>query len=106
MSTRTRIAAATFVAAAGASVLIAAPAQAATPDTACMRAGIKTLQGAGLLSSVAKNGVTVGTAVSLGVTPRNGLPDGFTLDTVISFPTLLADHRAGANSIFVYPWCS
>ena len=46
MSTRTRIAAATFVAAAGASVVVAAPAQAA-PDTACMRAGIATLKGAG-----------------------------------------------------------
>ena len=55
---------------------------------------------------MAKNGVTVGTAVSLGVTARDGLPEGFTADTVISFPTLLADHRAGDNSIFVYPWCS
>jgi hypothetical protein len=105
-STRTRIAAATFVAAAAAGVLVATPAQAATPDTACMQAGIKTLQGAGLISSVAKNGVTVGTAVSLGVTARDGLPEGYTLDTVISFPALLADHRAGSNSVFVYPWCS
>ena len=103
-STRTRIAA-SIAAAAGIAALAAAPAQAA-PDTACLRAGISTLKGAGLLPTVAKNGVTVGTAVSLGVTARNGLPDGFTADTVISFSTLLADHRAGENSIFVYPWCS
>ena len=104
-STRTRIAA-SIAAAAGIAALAAAPASAATPDVSCQQAGIKTLQGAGLLSSVAKNGVTVGTAVSLGVTARDGLPEGFTADTVISFPTLLADHRAGDDSIFVYPWCS
>jgi hypothetical protein len=103
-STRTRIAA-SIAATAGIAALAAAPAMAATPDVACQKAGIKTLQSAGLLSSVAKNGVSVGTAVSLGVAPRNGLPEGFTLDTVISFPTLLADHRAGSDSIFVYPWC-
>jgi len=105
MSTRTRIAAATFVAAAGASVLVAAPAQAATPDTSCMQAGIATLKAVGLHSAVAKNGIPVGTAVSVGVTARNGLPQGFTLDTVIPYSTLLADHRAGDDSIFVYPWC-
>jgi len=105
MSTRTRIAAAALVAAAGASVLVAAPAQAATPDTGCMQAGIATLKAVGLHSAVAKGGITVGTADSVGVTPRNGLPDGFTLDTVIPYSTLLADHRAGDNSIFVYPWC-
>ena len=104
-STRTRIAA-SIAAAAGIAALAAAPAQAAAPDTGCMRAGIATLKGAGLLSAVAKDGVSVGTAVSLGVTARNGLPDGVTADTVISFPTLLADHRAGDDSIFVYPWCS
>jgi len=103
-STRTRIAAG-LATAAGIAVLAAAPAQAATPDVSCQKAGIKTLQSAGLLSSVAANGVSVGTAVSLGVAPRNGLPDGFTLDTVIPFSTLLADHRAGADSIFIYPWC-
>ena len=105
MSPRTRIAAATFVTAA-AGVLVAAPAQAATPDTACMRAGIATLKAVGLHSAVAKNGITVGAAVGYGVTPRDGLPEGFTLDTVIPYSTLLADHRAGDNSIFVYPWCS
>jgi len=102
-NTRTRIAA-SLAATAGIAALAAAPAMAATPDVTCQQAGIKTLQGAGLLSSVAKNGVTVATAVKLGVAPRDGLPAGFTLDTVISFPTLLADHRAGADSIFIYPW--
>ena len=55
--------------------------------------------------AVAKDGITVGTAVSVGVTARNGLPEGFTLDTVIPYSTLLADHRAGDSSAFVYPWC-
>ena len=103
MRTRTRVAAA-LAATAGAAVLVSAPAQAA-PDTDCMRAGIATLKAVGLHSAVAKNGITVGTAVSVGVTARNGLPQGFTLDTVIPYSTLLADHRAGDDSIFVYPWC-
>ena len=102
MRTRTRVAA--TLAAAGAAVLVAAPAQ-AKPDTDCMRAGIATLKAVGLHSAVARNGITVGTAVSVGVTPRNGLPEGFTLDTVIPYSALLADHRAGADSVFVYPWC-
>jgi hypothetical protein len=103
MRTPTRVAA-TLAAAAGAAVLVAAPAQ-AKPDTDCMRAGIATLKAVGLHSAVARNGITVGTAVSVGVTPRNGLPEGFTLDTVIPYSALLADHRAGADSVFVYPWC-
>ena len=74
--------------------------------TAAVAAGIATLKAVGAHSAVAKSGITVGTAVSFGVTPRNGLPEGFTLDTVIPYSTLLADHRAGDNSIFVYPWCS
>jgi len=102
-STRTRIAA-SLAAAAGIAALAAAPAQAAQ-DTQCMRNGIATLKAVGLHSAVAKDGITVGTAVSVGVTPRNGLPEGFTLDTVIPYSTLLADHRAGTDSIFVYPWC-
>ncbi len=103
MRTRTRVTA-VLAATAGAALLVAAPAQ-AKPDTDCMRAGIATLKAVGLHSAVAKSGITVGTAVSVGVTARNGLPEGFTLDTVIPYSTLLADHRAGANSIFVYPWC-
>ena len=105
-STRTRIAAG-VAAAAGIAALTAAPASAApAADGRCQAAGIATLKSIGAFKAVRDNGVSVATAVSLGVAPRNGLPEGFTLDTVISFKTLLADHRAGANSIFVYPWCS
>ena len=71
----------------------------------CQQAGISTLQDAGLLSGVAKDGIKVGDAVALGVAPRDGLPDGVTLDTVLPYSLVLADHRAGGNSIFVYPWC-
>jgi hypothetical protein len=104
-STRTRIAA-SLAAAAGIAALAAAPASAAPADGRCQAAGIATLKDAGVFKAVRDNGISVGTAVSFGVTPRNGLPEGFTADTVIPFQTLLADHRAGENSIFVYPWCS
>lgn len=45
------------------------------------------------------------TAVSVGVTVRegadlSGVPDPIPLSVV------LADHRAGDDSLFVYPWCS
>ena len=101
--TRTRIAA-TLAAAAGVAAIAVAPAQAAQ-DTTCMKAGIATLKDGGLFKSVVKNGITVGTAVSVGVGVREGnaVP---ALDTVISYSALLADHRAGANSYFTYPWCS
>lgn len=84
---------------------LAAPAQAAgKPDTACMQAGIATLKSAGLFSAVAKGGLPIATAVSVGVVPRSGtdvsaLPDPLPLSVV------LADHRAGRNSLFLYPWC-
>ena len=69
-----------------------------------MRAGIATLKSAGLFSSVAKNGLPIATAVSVGVAPRPGtdvaaLPDPLPLSVV------LADHRAGSSSLFIYPWC-
>lgn len=102
--TRARIAAAAAATALGAGLFAAAPAQAA--DGRCQAAGIATLKSIGAFKDVRDNGITVGTAVSLGVTPRDGLPAGFTIDTVIDFKTLLADHRAGDSSIFVYPWCS
>jgi hypothetical protein len=87
-----------------------APAQAAghatkaKPDTSCMKAGIKTLQGARLLDDVARGGLPISTAVSLGVAPRSGtdlskVPDPIPLSLV------LADHRAGSSSLFLYPWC-
>jgi len=45
-------------------------ASAAKPDTTCQRAGIATLQGAGLLDDVARDGLPISLAVGLGVTPR------------------------------------
>lgn len=85
--------------------VVAGPASAAsTPDVGCMRAGISTLQGAHLLDDVARGGIAIGTAVQLGVTVRPGA-DISGVPNPIPFPVLLADHRAGANSLFVYPWC-
>lgn len=85
---------------------LAGPASAAghRPDTACQQAGMKTLRDAGLMSTVAKSGLPIATAVSVGVTVRegadiSGVPDPIPLKVV------LADHRAGDNSLFVYPWC-
>ena len=101
--TRARLAAAAAIAALGGTLVAVAPAQAA--DGRCQAAGIATLKSIGQFKNVRDNGISVGTAVSLGVAPRNGLPEGFTLDTVIPFQTLLADHRAGDKSIFLYPWC-
>jgi hypothetical protein len=91
-----------------ASVVPASTAQAAAPakpDVACMHAGIKTLQSAGLLDDVARSGLPISTAVSLGVTVRpgadiTGVPDPLPLSLI------LADHRAGSSSLFVYPWCA
>ena len=88
---------------------LAAPAASAAPtgkpDTACMQAGIATLKEADLFSTVAKEGLPIAAAVSVGVTVRegadiSGLPDPLPLSVV------LADHRAGDDSIFVYPWCN
>lgn len=102
--TRTRLAiatAASTVAAIGI-VLVPGAAQAA-PDTTCQKAGIKTLQGAGLLDDVARDGLPIADAVDLGVTVREGadltgVPDPLPLSLI------LADHRAGTSSLFVYPW--
>lgn len=83
----------------------AVPASAAgRPDTECQRAGLAVLRDAGLLSGVAKDGLPVATAVSVGVTVRpgadlSGVPDPIPLSVV------LADHRAGSDSLFLYPWC-
>ena len=95
------------LAAAALSATVAMPASAAggdRPDTECQRAGISVLRDAGLLSAVAKGGLPIDTAVSVGVTVRpgadiSGVPDP------IPFSVVLADHRAGDNSLFVYPWC-
>ena len=86
-----------------ATAAVAGPA-AAKQDTGCMHAGLSTLRSAGLLDDVARDGISIATAVSLGVTVRpgadiSGVPDP------IRLPLLLADHRAGENSLFIYPWC-
>jgi hypothetical protein len=87
------------------STTAAQAAPAAKPDVACMHAGIKTLQSAKLLDDVARNGLPISTALTLGVTPRpgadlSGVPDPLPLSLI------LADHRAGSSSLFIYPWCS
>lgn len=87
-----------------AAAAFAVPAQAATPDTDCMRAGIATLKAAGLHQAVAKNGVAIADAVALGVTVRDGADISGVPDP-IPYSLLLADHRAGDDSLFVYPWC-
>ncbi|HEX5579762.1 MAG TPA: hypothetical protein VFY43_08865 [Candidatus Limnocylindria bacterium] len=69
-----------------------------------MKAGITTLQSARLLDDVARNGISIETAVSLGVTVRPGT-DISGVPNPIPFALLLADHRAGDGSAFVYPWC-
>lgn len=89
---------------AAATVVLAPAAAQAKPDTDCMRAGISTLKTAGLFSTVARDGLPIATAVSVGVAPRAGtdvaaLPDPLPLSVV------LADHRAGDDSLFIYPWC-
>ena len=71
----------------------------------CMQNGIGTLQEAGLLSAVAKDGVGIAFAVDeLGVGVRDGADISGVPDP-IPFSLLLADHRAGDNSLFTYPWC-
>ncbi len=74
------------------------------PDVACMQAGMDVLKDAGLFAAVARDGLPIETAVAVGVTVRDGadisgVPDPIPLNVV------LADHRAGDNSLFVYPWC-
>lgn len=85
--------------------LLAAPASAASPDTACMRAGMNALRSLGALDDVARDGLRISTAVALGVAPRAST-DVSALPAVLPLRVVLADHRAGAASLFVYPWCS
>ncbi len=95
------------VAAAGLT-LAAAPAATAgghsKPDTECMQAGIAFLKENELFSTVAKEGLPVATAVAVGVTPRDEDME-VDLDAVLPLSVVLADHRAGDDSLFVYPWC-
>jgi hypothetical protein len=87
-----------------ASVVLAPAAAQAKPDTDCMRAGISTLKSAGLFSTVARDGLPIATAVAVGVTPRAGTD-------VASHPhpqprsVVRAAHRAGDDSLVLYPWC-
>ena len=81
---------------------ITGSAAAAKPDVGCMQAGISTLQSARLLDDVARDGIAIETAVSLGVTVRPGA-DISGVPNPIPFSLLLADHRAGESSAFVYP---
>ena len=74
------------------------------PDVGCMQAGIKTLQSLDLLDDVARGGITIEAAVGFGVAPRAGT-DLSAIPNPIPFSLLLADHRAGDNSAFIYPWC-
>ena len=46
---------------------------------------------------------TVGALV--GVTPRAGT-DVTSLPDTLPLSVVLADHRAGDDSLFIYPWCS
>ena len=99
---RTVSAALAVAAAAGAGVLLAAPAQAA--DGRCQAAGIATLKSIDAFQAVREDGVSIATAVSLGVTVREGADISGVPDP-IPFQLLLADHRAADDSLFVYPWC-
>ena len=95
---------ATVVAVAATAVAVPAGTASAKPDTSCMRAGIATLKSAGLFSTVAKGGLPIATAVSVGVVPRAGT-DVASLPDPLPLSVVLADHRAGGTSLFVYPWC-
>ena len=68
-----------------------------------MKAGIKTLQGAGLLREVARGGISIAAAGSLGVEPRSADLDLTAVPDPIPLPLLLADHRAGDRSLFANP---
>lgn len=74
-------------------------------DTECMQAGIATLKSVGLFDTVARDGLPIETAVSVGVTVREGA-DISDVPNPIPLNVVLADHRAGDDSLFVYPWCS
>jgi hypothetical protein len=80
------------------------PASAARPDTDCMRAGMQTLKSLGLFSAVAESGLPISLAVSAGVMPRAGT-DVASLPDPLPLSVVLADHRAGDDSLFIYPWC-
>ncbi|MFW5470613.1 hypothetical protein ACOCJ4_11250 [Knoellia sp. CPCC 206435] len=88
----------------GAATVAVAPAASAKPDTGCMQAGIAVLKDAGLFSTVAESGLPIATAVAVGVKPR-ATTDVGSLPATLPLSTVLADHRAGDDSLFIYPWC-
>ncbi|MGC5585198.1 hypothetical protein [Ornithinimicrobium sp. W1665] len=88
----------------GALAAPAAAAPAAKPDTACMQAGIAKLKDIGAFSGVAKAGLPISTATAVGITVREGA-DISGLGQVLPLSVVLADHRAGDDSLFLYPWC-
>jgi hypothetical protein len=102
-ATRLGLGVATLALAATGAVVTAEPAS-ARPDTDCMRAGMTVLKEAGLFSTVSKTGLPIATAVSVGVTPRAGTDVG-ALPDPLPLSLVLADHRAGDHSLFIYPWC-
>ena len=96
--------AATALALAVTGTVLTAPSAQARADSSCLRAGLAVLHGAGLVDDVARDGLAIATAVSVGVTPRAGT-DVASLPDPLPLSVVLADHRAGDNSLFVYPWC-
>jgi hypothetical protein len=89
---------------AAALAVVPAASASAAPDTDCMRSGIAVLKSEGLFSAVAKDGLPIAAAVSYGVTPRSGT-DVASLPDPLPLSVVLADHRAGDASLFMYPWC-
>ena len=90
--------------AAGATIVTAPTASAAQPDIACQKAGLDTLRADGLPAAVARDGLPISVAEGYGVTPRAGTDLG-ALPGVLPLSVVLADHRAGDDSLFLYPWC-
>lgn len=53
---------------------------------------------------MARDGLPIATAVAVGVAPRAGT-DVASLPDPLPLSVALADHRAGDDSLFIYPWC-
>ena len=94
-----------FALAAGPATAASAKSDSARPDTACQKAGMSTLRSLGLLDDVARGGLPIALAVEYGVAPR-ATTDVASLPDPLPLSVVLADHRAGSASLFMYPWCS
>lgn len=81
---------------------IAAPAGAAAGGTStgnnCQKIGMATVKSLGVFPTVAKDGITAGTAKTLGVRGISDVPDS----TVFTLPDVLALHRSNPE---LFPWC-